>query len=102
MKDFLTFQTFITPSLLIFMYYIGALFIPVVSWYLLKWIKLSYFQEISRRIKEEIQTRTTVKVRIFMYMAFIICFLCMEILWRVMFEFFIAYFDMHDALMQLI
>ncbi|WP_415405683.1 DUF4282 domain-containing protein [Sulfurovum sp. CS9] len=101
MRDFLTFQTFITPSLLILMYYIGALLIPVVSWYLAEWIKTSYFTEISKSIKEEIQTRTTAKQRFIVYTAFIICFLCMEIFWRMMFEFFIAYFDMHDALMKL-
>ena len=101
MKDFLTFQTFITPSLLILMYYIGAVFIPLISWYLARWIQKSYFSEVSTSIKEEITTRTTAKQRFIIYTAFILCFLCMEIFWRMMFEFFIAYFDMHDALMKL-
>jgi hypothetical protein len=83
------------------MYYIGAVLIPLMSWYLAKWIQKSYFAEVSKSIKEEVATRTTVEQRFIVYTAFIICFLCMEILWRVMFEFFIAYFDMHDALMQL-
>jgi len=101
MRDFLTFQTFITPTLLIIMYYIGAILIPLVSWYLARWIQKSYFPEITNSIKEEFRTKTTFKQRFIVYAAFIICFLCMEILWRVVFEFFIAYFDMHDALMQL-
>ncbi len=101
MIDFLTFQTFITPTLLILMYYIGAILIPLVSWYLASWIQKSYFAEVSNKIKEEITTKTTAKQRFMFYTAFILCFLCMEILWRVMFEFFIAYFDMHDALMKL-
>ena len=101
MRDFLTFQIFITPTLLIFIYYIGAVLIPIVSWYLARWIKRSYFSEVSKSIKEEITTRTTAKQRFIVYAAFIMCFLCMEILWRVMFEFFIAYFDIHDALMKL-
>jgi len=101
MRDFLTFQTFITPTLLIIMYYIGAVLIPLFSWYLAKWIKTSYFSEISKNIKKEIQTRTTTMQRFIMYTAFIICFLCMEIFWRVIFEFLIAYFNMHDALMEL-
>ena len=101
MRDFLTFQTFITPSLLILMYYIGAILIPLVSWYLARWIQKSYFSEVSKIIKEEFQTKTTFKQRFIVYAAFILCLLCMEILWRVMFEFFIAYFDMHDALMEL-
>ena len=101
MRDFLTFQTFITPTLLILMYYIGAILIPIVSWYLARWIQKSYFTEISKSIKEEFQTKTTFKQRFIVYAAFIICFLFMEVLWRMMFEFFIAYFDMHDALMKL-
>ncbi len=101
MKDFLTFQTFITPTLLILMYYMGAILIPIVSWYLARWIKIVYFAEISGKIKESVKTHISSKQRFIVYAIFIICFLCMEILWRMMFEFIIAYFDMHDALMKL-
>jgi len=94
MKDFLTFQTFITPSLLIFMYYIGALLILVFSGYFARWIKTVY--------KTEIETYITFKKRFIGSAAFLICFFFMELLWRMMFEFFIAYFDMHDALMKLV
>lgn len=93
MKDFLTFQTFITPSLLILLYYVGALLIPIFSFYLVRWIKTVY--------KTEMETYTTFKKRFIGLATFLIFFFCMEILWRVMFEFFIAYFDMHDALMKL-
>ena len=101
MLDFLTFKTFITPSLLILMYYIGAVFIPLLSWYLATWIYKNYLREVSGLMKEEIKRRTTVKQRLYTVIAFVLCFLCMEIFWRVMFEFFIAYFDMHDALMKM-
>ncbi|MEN8727851.1 MAG: DUF4282 domain-containing protein [Sulfurovum sp.] len=94
MKDFLTFQTFITPTLLILMYYVGAVLIPLFSWYLARWIKTVY--------KTEIESYTTFKQRLILYSTFFIAFFCLEILWRVMFEFFIAYFDMHDALMKLV
>lgn len=93
LKDFLTFQTFITPSLLIFVYYVGALIIPILSWYLTRWIETVY--------KTEIETSTTFKKRFIGTAGLLICFFSMEILWRMMFEFFIAYFDMHDALMKL-
>jgi hypothetical protein len=93
MKDFLTFQTFITPALLMVMYYIGAVLIPVFSWYFVHWIKTVY--------KKELEHHTTFKQRSIVYTAFFISFFSMEILWRMMFEFFIAYFDMHDALMKL-
>ena len=93
MTDFLTFQTFITPTLLIIMYYIGAVLIPIFSWFFLHWIKKVY--------KTEIETYSPFK-KIFMgSTTFLICFFSIEILWRVIFEFFIAYFDIHDALMKL-
>lgn len=94
MKDFLTFQIFITPDLLIIMYYTGAVLIPVFSWYFIHWIKTVY--------KTELENNTTFKQRLVVYTAFFISFFCLEIFWRVMFEFFIAYFDMHDALMKLV
>lgn len=98
MQDFLTFQTFITPTLLIIMYYIGALVIPLLCWYLVHWIKKVY---ISEKVKTSVVTHTTARQRIIMFSIFFICFLFMEVLWRMIFEFLIAYFDMHDALMKL-
>jgi len=100
MQDFLTFQTFITPTLLIVMYYMGALLIPIVSWYLALWIKQRYFSDVSKKMKNEMQIRTSSQQRILLYSIIFFCFLCLEIFWRIMFEFFIAYFDMHDALMK--
>lgn len=94
MKDFLTFQSFITPTLLIFIYYVGAVLIPIVSWYFIHWIKRVYKTELANNIR--------VKQIFIIYTTFFISFFCMEIFWRVMFEFFIAYFDMHDALMKLV
>ena len=93
MTDFLTFQTFITPTLLMIMYYIGAVLIPIFSWFFLQWIKKVY--------KTEIEFYTPLKKRLIGYTLFFLCFFSIEILWRVIFEFFIAYFDIHDALMKL-
>ena len=97
MIDFLTFKTFISPTLLLVMYYFGAMVIPLASYSLAKWINSSYFNDISSEIKKSLST----KQRQVILIIALFCFLCIEILWRVMFEFFIAYFDMHDALMQL-
>jgi hypothetical protein len=102
MKEFLTFQTFITPTLLILIYYIGAILVPVVSWYLVYWIKTVYLSKKGINLELEVTIHITFRQRFIMYSIFLISFLCMEILWRMMFEFFIAYFDMHDALMKLV
>jgi len=98
MQDFLTFKTFLTPTLLLIFYYFGAIIIPVVSYSIAKWVKSSYFKKENSDNKMTVtpkQKRSIVGIAL-------LCFLCMELFWRVMFEFFIAYFDMHDALMKLI
>ena len=97
MVDFLTFKTFITPSLLVIMYIGGALVMPVVSYYLAKWIVTHYLS----KQKEIFFSATTPKQRLIILVMFLGCFLCMEIMWRIMFEFVVAYFDMHAALMIL-
>lgn len=101
MKEFLTFQTFITPSLLIIIYFIGAIIIPIVCWYFVHWIKTVYFSKKDRQSKEYIELPITSRQRFMVFIIFLLSFLSIEILWRMMFEFFIAYFDMHDALMKL-
>jgi hypothetical protein len=101
MQDFLTFKTFITPTLLLVFYYMGAILIPFVSYYLGLWLKGRYFSKISTTLKDTIVINTTKKQRLLFIVLALLCFVCMELFWRVMFEFFIAYFDMHDALMQL-
>ncbi len=97
MQDFLTFKTFLTPTLLLIIYYFGAIMIPAVSYSIAKWIKSSYF----KKQNNNIDIAMTPKQKRILLSISLLCFLCMELFWRVLFEFFIAYFDMHDALMQL-
>lgn len=52
-------------------------------------------------IKDEIERRTTLKGRLYVIVIFIFMFISMEIFWRMMFEFFVAYFNMHDALLRI-
>ena len=97
MQDFLTFKTFLTPTLLLIIYYFGAIVIPVVSYSIAKWIKSSYF----KKQNSDIDIAMTPKQKRIIISIALLCLLCMEVFWRVLFEFFIAYFDMHDVLMQL-
>ena len=97
MQDFLTFKTFLTPTLLLIVYYLGAIIIPVVSYSIAKWIKSSYL----KKQNSGIDIAMTAKEKRIIISITLLCFLCMELFWRVLFEFFIAYFDMHDALMEL-
>jgi len=101
MMDFLTFKSFITPSFLILFYFIGAMVIPLFSWILMVWIQKRYFSKVSLQFKEIIRKETTFFQRFLFMTLLVLSFLAMEIFWRMMFEFMIAYFDMHDALMRL-
>ncbi len=72
--------------------YIGAVGVPIGSWLLALWIKRKYSLASN-------MTRT--KDRILLYILFFVFFICMEIMWRMMFEFLIAYLQMREALMEL-
>jgi len=97
MQEFLTFKTFITPTLLIVFYYMGAILIPLLSYMVSRWLLSKYLQDVTNKAKAYL----TSKQRITLLLLSVFFFLGMEIFWRMMFEFFIAYFDMHDALMRL-
>ena len=101
MQDFLMFKTFITPTLLIFFYYLGALFMPMLAWYLTKWIKNKYFSFLFQEINKAFQTYTTTTHKLSIYISIFLSLVSMELIWRMMFEFFIAYFDMDDTLIKL-
>jgi len=90
MWDFLTFNSFITQDILIFIYYIGAVVFPVVLWQKTDPI-LGKFSFI--KISDE--------NRFNMYLSVLVLFLVMELCWRMMFEVMIGYFDMHDYLYQI-
>jgi len=88
MYDFLSFKTFITPTVLIFFYYIGAIVIPIVLYY--------YKRKIFKLLGINITINWKVKL------LFVAMFFFMELLWRMLFEMLIGYFQMHNALMQLV
>ena len=94
MLDFLTFKTFISPSILIVFYYIGAVFVPILSFYLARRFKNTYFSSVTLSLSLQHYLLTIG--------LFLLTFLMLEVFWRMMFEMLIAYFDMHDALMQTI
>ena len=93
MWDFLTFKSFVTPDLLIVIYYMGAVVMPLFSYIIYRWLM--------GRLSIHYDLRVDTKYKYLLYIPIIICFICMEIFWRMLFEFMIAYFDMHDALMNM-
>lgn len=95
MWNFLSFHTFVTPILLIVVYYIGAVLMPLLSYIVARYIK--------KRVGEYLTIDITVekRYRYLFYLCVVLFLLSMELMWRVVFEFMVAYFDMHDALMKI-
>lgn len=89
--DFLRFKSFISLDVLIFIYYLGALGLPVFGWTVTVWIKKKlWYSDDKRATKGKYQT--------YFIFIFLLSFVFMEIFWRVMFEFLIAYFQMRDVI----
>ena len=101
--DFLNFRFFISPYILVACYYIGALGVPVGSWFLELWIKRKYWlaSDVYESSKTTFINTTRTGDRMLLYILFLLFFICMEIMWRMMFEFLIAYLQMREALMEL-
>ncbi|PKN69164.1 MAG: hypothetical protein CVU54_11695 [Deltaproteobacteria bacterium HGW-Deltaproteobacteria-12] len=101
--DYLTFRSVISPHVLLACYYIGALGVPVGSWFFARRIKNKYLvvSDIYESSKTIIFSITKTKDRMLFYVLFAMLFFCMEIIWRMVFEFLIAYFQMRDVLLEL-
>jgi len=100
MQDFLTFKIFISPTMLLLFYYIGAIVMPIFTWLVCRWlmdrvimIKKSY--RVSRHI---VWRSMNLKYRLIFIFLLTVVFLFMEIIWRMIFEFLIAYMQIRDVL----
>jgi len=85
MWKFLTFETFVTQDILIIVYYIGVLFLPVLLW---------IFREKVKNLLHSYQSDNKLIILILL----LIIFLMMQLMWRMMFEVMIGYFDIHNYL----
>jgi len=100
--DFLTFKSFISIEVLIIFYYIGALILPVGTWILLTWLirKYRFINATYENSKEIIWKSLNKKQQAKLIAFFITAFLFMELFWRMLFEFLIAYMQIRDALLR--
>ena len=85
MQEFLTFEKFITQDILIFIYYLGVISLPIFLW---------VYREKTLQIISKIE-----KSNLLILFGIIVL---MEIMWRMMFEAMIGYFDMHNYLQILV
>ncbi len=102
MYDFLSFNTFITQKVLVIFYYIGAIGIPLIMLMYRKTFvtKFSFLTTIELWLQTLFNSLKR-KDKIVAIIGIVILFLFMELIWRMMFEAMIGYFDMHDYLQQL-
>jgi len=100
--DFLTFKSFISIEVLIIFYYIGAVIFPFVIWSFLTWLIGKYklvntsYESGKKILWDSLNKNQQTKLLAF----FITSFLFVELFWRMLFEFLIAYMQIRDAILQ--
>ena len=101
--DFLTFRHFLAPYALPLFYYLGALGVPFAAWALLVWLRRR-FGRLDQAIQsggEMARRYTRRRDRVALALLFLAVFLFMELLWRLLFEYLIAFLQMREALLML-
>ncbi|MCW8953871.1 MAG: DUF4282 domain-containing protein [Sulfurimonas sp.] len=88
--DILSFKTFISSYILYALYYIGAAFVPFICF--------KYTNQIYKYPKNSIDKIIPKKYKFKVFVFFLSIFIFLEILWRMMFEFLIAYLQIRDSL----
>ena len=98
--DFLTFKSFISTEVLIVFYYLGAVVLPVGMWFVMLWLLHRYelFNTAYTTGKAIIWQSLTRKQKTYLLVSFVTLFLFMQLFWRMLFEFLIAYMQIRDAL----
>ncbi|MEW5837765.1 MAG: DUF4282 domain-containing protein [Pseudomonadota bacterium] len=98
--DFLSFKSFISPSILMACYYCGAVAMPMVMLGIVFWGRRTMRQQGFAPEDLSLWTRwATHRNQLVVLAIFLFIFLMMQIGWRMMFEFMLAYFQMRDALL---
>ncbi len=100
LSDFLAFRTLISRHALLLFYYLGAVGMPLAAWlsarYLLR--RVSIAQDALDTGKRLVASGTCLRHRVLFIAMFMAAFLFMELMWRMMFEYLIAFMQMRDAL----
>ncbi len=101
--DFLTFKSFISVETLIVFYYMGAVVMPIGLFLSLAWFiqKFSFVKNSLEQGKKQLWSRLTglQKFKTLFFLTATLLF--MELFWRMLFEFLIAYMQIRDALVTL-
>jgi len=84
----------------IFFYYMGAIIMPFFIWFVSRLImkKIRFMEEGYEAGKSMVWKSMTLKYKVLFVVLLVMMFLFMQILWRMMFEFLIAYMQIREAL----
>ncbi|WP_200387374.1 DUF4282 domain-containing protein [Thiocapsa imhoffii] len=98
--DLLTFETLISIPVLIAFYYLGAVVMPVGAWILSLILirRVALARQAAETGLELFKTALPWRWRLLMILLFGGLFLFMELMWRLMFEYLIAFMQIRDAL----
>lgn len=97
--DVLSFRTLLSPTLLIVIYYLGAIGIPFLVWKIVRPVKSRVRNMELPRVElpeTPLDQWLPTPARLLAYGLGV--FLLMELCWRLLFEFMLAYFQMHEYL----
>lgn len=96
--DLLTFRTFVTPSVLVAVYFLGAVSVPVFAWLLARRVVTALdargerWPASSPGLQAGARARTGALA--------VLLFVALELGWRMLFEFLLAYFQIREALVR--
>ncbi len=98
--DFLNFNVFVSPCILKTLYFLGAAILPVVGWRALQ--KARSRHPGVEAFFSAANSAAGTRVRFLRWVIFAFAVICAEMLWRIIFEYLIAYLQMRDALIKLL
>ena len=101
--EFIVFKSFISIEVLIIFYYIGAIILPIIVWVYSKPLikKYQLFSESYFKGKDFLWRLLNKKQKVKLIGLFIPFFIFVQLLWRILFEFLIAFMQIHDALLKI-
>jgi TRAP-type C4-dicarboxylate transport system permease small subunit len=117
--DYLSFRKFITPALLLWLYYAGTIGIVILIIYALERTRQrvtagldavaaqldpqdqGHVAELGELVQALPLWERLLRTRLRMILAALLAIVLFQLCWRMLFEFLLAYFQMHDALQQM-
>ena len=98
--DFVSFRVLISPAVLVVFYYMGALVVPLLIFVFARGSARAAKRMLDGQTVAQLQdaVRISRKSGVRLLLLSLLAFLMLELFWRMLFEFLIAYFQMHNAL----